>query len=138
MGQPTTVSVILLQFIPDTPLAQMFPIPLKTASIIRELALEIREKVHLRGVCHGDMEAWNWLWNSTTAKLTLIDFEGATFDDWDYNPGLEKDESLKKNITFMEDRKRDDLLILKSMFRDLGLVEPSLEDVNFLVNVVIG
>lgn len=139
MGQLTTVSVILLQFIPDTLVVQMLPIPLETASRIRKLALEIREKLHSRGVCHGDMEVWNWLWNSTTEKLTLIDFECATFDDWDYNPSPDKEESRNNNIKFMEDRKRDDLLILKDMFRELGLVAPSLEDVNFLMpNVVIG
>jgi len=34
--------------------------------------------------------------------------EETNFDDWDYNPRIEKD-SRKTNVVFMEDRKRDDL-----------------------------
>ena len=43
-----------------------------------------------------------------TERLTLIDFDDATFNDRNYNPQLNKEEAQDGNASFMEIQERDD------------------------------
>jgi hypothetical protein len=102
------VPVLLLQFIPDPLLATYFPAKLSSAALskLEIQAFQILNEMHAAGVCHGDIEAWNFFWNSEKEKLTLFDFEQATI--------------INKDTILVEDHKRDDMLMLQSILADFG------------------
>jgi serine/threonine protein kinase len=100
------VPVLLLQFIPDPLLATYFPAKLSSAALSKfeVQAFQILNEIHAAGVCHGDIEAWNFFWNSEKEKLTLFDFEQATI--------------INDDTILVEDHKRDDMLMLQSILAD--------------------
>ena len=81
-------------------------------------ALAAQQAIHSYGVYHGDIEAWNFLWNHETESLTLIDFGEATFKDWDYFPLLNEEEAQAENASLM---RRQERKMLWSMLRDFGV-----------------
>jgi serine/threonine protein kinase len=103
------VPVLLLQFIPDPLLATYFPTKLSSAALakLEVQASQILNEIHAAGVCHGDIEAWNFFWNSEKEKLTLFDFEQATI--------------INEDTILVEDHKRDDMLMLQSILADFGV-----------------
>lgn len=102
------VPVLLLQFIPDPILATYFPAKFSSGALLKleVQAFQILNEMHAAGVCHGDIEAWNFFWNSEKEKLTLFDFEQATI--------------INEDTVLVEDHKRDDILMLQSVLMEFG------------------
>jgi hypothetical protein len=137
-GEPDEVSVLLLQFVPDATLCTTISFSSSELEMLKSRALEIQQKIHANGVYHGDFEARNFLWNSTTGRLTLIDFDNATFNDWNYNPQMKEEEAQGWKASFLEDRERDDTHMLWSMLSDLGVEdERPAGDISFLIPPVL-
>jgi serine/threonine protein kinase len=140
MGQSDVVPVLLLQFIPDPMLITYATETFSSTKIstLKSRALRIQQKIHSNGVCHRDIEPWNFLWNSETERLTLIDFDEATFDDWNHNPQLNKEEAQDSNALFVKIQERNDNEMLWSMLRDLGVRdERNFDHINCLIPKVV-
>jgi hypothetical protein len=113
------IPVLFLQLIPDPALAEhrLPDFPSDRLSKFESQAFQILNEIHAAGVCHGDVVAWNLLWNPEKEKLTLIDFEEATFGE-----------------VRLEERKRDDFEMLRSILCELGVKdERSIYALNSLI-----
>jgi hypothetical protein len=113
------IPVLLLQLIPDPTLAEYRApdFPSDKLSKLESQAFQMLNEIHAAGVCHGDVEAWNLLWNPEEEKLTLIDFEEATFGE-----------------VRLEERKRDDFEMVRSILCELGVKdERNVDALNSLI-----
>ena len=130
------IGVLRTQFDPVlssyTPLAAFSPDKLDA---LKARALTAQEAIYSYGVYHGDMEARNFLWNSDTMSLTLIDFGEATFKNWNYFPLLGEGEARIKNDSLVKRKEiGDDIEMMWSMLRDFGVKdERDSFDISFLV-----
>lgn len=69
-------------------------------------------RLHAEGVCHGDIDGRNLLWNPSTRRLTAVDFEMAKFLD------CCDDEQIVKNWKALDSSHMD------GVFVDCGVREP--------------
>jgi hypothetical protein len=79
----SNISVILMEYVTD-PVLCLVNVHPSDANTFRSASFALLKRVHDSGVYHHDVAARNMLWSRDKPRLTLLDFEQATF--WDTLP----------------------------------------------------
>lgn len=132
------VGVLLLELVEDPELSKYLDVKftVKELELLRINAFRLLESVHGCGVYHGDISARNLLCRRSDMKLTLLDFEEAGFDDVNYWPHLDGEESLKRKKELIRRLENDDKAKMWRTLRDFGVKDGRPEPV--MVAEVLG
>jgi hypothetical protein len=86
------VAVLLLEHITDPALSDLTLTP-GDSTALTSASFALLKRMHDRGVYHHDIRAPNMLWGHQHARLTLLDFEHASFGD-SFSPELMAEKRL--------------------------------------------